>query len=340
MYGLKEFTEINAVSGNEKDLRNKIRTIISPYADSITVDTMGNLIAFKKGKADNGKKVILSAHMDEVGFIISDITEDGFLKFKSVGGIDPRILLAQRVCIGDNKISGVLGVKAVHLQSPSERKSVIKEKDMYIDIGAPNKKEAEKLVSKGDYGAFDSAYTELGDGVIKAKALDDRAGCVILSELLKGEYECDIYFCFCVQEEVGLRGAKVLSRRINADVAVILEATTCSDIAGVKPHEYATVFGSGPVISIMDRASYSDKKLNEFICKLADDNNISYQFKKTTMGGNDAGSYQSGSLACKTAVISLPCRYIHSPVSCCKTEDFESMFSLAKKLAENIHNFK
>ena len=130
MYGLEEFTKINAVSGNETVLRKKIRELTEPYADSITVDTMGNLIVFKKGKNPNGKKVIVSAHMDEVGFIISGITEDGFLKFKSVGGIDERILLAQRVVIGEKKIPGVMGIKAIHLQSPSDRKSVIKEKDM------------------------------------------------------------------------------------------------------------------------------------------------------------------------------------------------------------------
>lgn len=339
MYGLKEFTKINAVSGNETVLRKKIRELTEPYADSITVDTMGNLIVFKKGKNPNGKKVIVSAHMDEVGFIISGITEDGFLKFKSVGGIDERILLAQRVVIGEKKIPGVMGIKAIHLQSPSDRKSVIKEKDMYIDIGAKNKKQAEKMVSLGDYAAFDTEYTEFGDGMIKAKAIDDRAGCAILCELAKGEYQNDMYLCFCVQEEVGLRGAKILARRINADVAIILEATTCSDVANLKPHQYATQLGLGPAISIMDRASFSDKELNGFIVNIAENEKIPYQFKKTAMGGNDAGAYQTASVACKTAVISLPCRYIHSPVSCCKKQDFENMYRLANKVAENIYKF-
>lgn len=339
MYGIRELTEINSVSGNEAAVRRKLRDMISPYADSITVDTMGNMIAYKKGTSPSGKKVILSAHMDEVGFIISDITEEGFLKFKSVGGIDPRIMLAQRVVIGDNKVPGVMGIKAIHLQSPSDRKSVIKEKDMYIDIGAGSKDEASAMVSKGDYVAFDSHYTELGGGVIKAKALDDRVGCAMLAELIKGTYANDIYFCFCVQEEVGLRGARVLARRIGADIAIVLESTTCSDIAGVKPHQYATVLGSGPVLSIMDRASISDRELNKFICAIAESRNLKYQFKKSGMGGNDAGAYQSSATPCKTAVISLPCRYIHSPVSCCQKTDIKDMYDLVYAVAGEIHKF-
>lgn len=339
MYGIKKLTEINAVSGNEKNIRKYIKEIIAPYADSVTTDTMGNVIAFKKGTAPSGKTVVFNAHMDEVGFIITEIGDEGFLKFKSVGGIDERIMLAQKVLVGENAVPGVLGVKAVHLQSPSERQNVVREKDMYIDIGASTKEEAEKLVSKGDYVAFDSEYRELGDGLVKAKALDDRVGCAALCELIKKEYREDIYFCFGVQEEVGVRGATVMARRLNADIAVILEATTCSDIAGVKPHQFATVLGRGPVISIMDRGSISDKTLNKFICNIADDKKIQYQFKKSGMGGNDARAYQTSAKACKTAVISLPCRYIHSPVSCCKKTDIEEMMKLCNAVAEQIDKY-
>lgn len=339
MLSIKEFTDIHSVSGNEERIRNKIIEKIEPLADTITVDTMGNIIAFKAGRVKGGKKILVGAHMDEVGFIISDITEEGFLKFKSVGGIDPRIMLAQHILVGDNAVKGVIGIKAVHLQSADERSRVVKERDMYIDIGASSKEEAQGLVKKGDYACFDSEYTELGGGVIKAKALDDRVGCAILCELMKFKYESDLYFCFSVQEEVGLRGARVISRRINADVAIILESTTCSDIAGLKPHQFATVLKGGPVVSVMDRASYSNKELNRFICETAEQKNIKYQFKKSAMGGNDAGSYQTSALPCKTSVISLPCRYIHSPVSCADREDIENMLLLAKNVLEKIHTF-
>lgn len=336
---IKEYTKINSVSGNEDKMRRRILDEISSFADSVTVDTMGNIIALKKGTNPNGKKTVVSAHMDEVGLIITDITDDGFLKFASVGGIDPRILLAQRVVIGDSEVCGVVGIKAVHLQKADERKRVLQEREMYIDIGASSKEEAQAKVKKGDYAAFDSEFRQLGGSMFKAKALDDRVGCAILTKLIKQEYESDIYFCFCVQEEVGLRGARVISRRINADAAIVLEGTTCSDIAGQKPHEYATVLGGGPVLSIMDRASYSDKELNKFIENIARENSIAFQYKKSAMGGNDAGAYQTFGGACKTAVISLPCRYIHSPVSCADENDYENMKRLAGEVLKNIQKF-
>ena len=336
MLELKELTEINAVSGNEGKIRGKLVNMITPYADSVTVDTMGNIIAHKKGTQKSDKTIIVSAHMDEVGFIISDITDDGYLKFKSVGGIDPGILLAQRVVVGDNEIKGVIGVKAVHLQSPSERKTVIKEKDMYIDIGASSGDEARSMVSKGDYAAFDSRYILLGRDMVKAKALDDRVGCAILTELIKESYPSDIYFCFCVQEEVGLRGARVLAKRLDADIALILESTTCSDVPDTKGHQLVTKLGDGPAVSVMDGGSYSDKELNELIFDTAKQNRIRYQLKKSAMGGNDAGAYQTGGTGCRTAVISLPCRYIHSPVSCAKLGDMDNMLKLAKAVLERL----
>lgn len=339
MLSIKEYTKINSVSGNENKIRNRILEDIKPYADKITVDSMGNIIAFKKGTIPNSKKIIISAHMDEIGFIISDITEDGFLKFKEVGGIDPRILLSQRLVIGEKEINGVIGIKAVHLVSPEERTRVVKPHEMYIDIGASSKAEAEKLVKKGDYAAFDSEYAELGGDVIKAKALDDRIGCAIMTELIKEQYDADLYFCFTVQEEVGTRGSLTAARFVGADAAIILESTTCSDIAGVKPHEYATSFGDGPVISLMDYASYSDIELNRFLIKLAKENDIKFQFKRTAMGGNDARSYQTASGPCKTAVVSVPCRYIHSPVSCAYKGDIEETHRLIKCIAQNIHKF-
>lgn len=336
---IRELSELHAVSGNEDAVRNVITEKIRVFADELTVDSMGNLIAFKRGRAPNDKKIVVSAHMDEVGFIISDITEDGFLKFKCVGGIDPRILPAQNVLIGEDRVCGVIGIKAVHLKTAEEQKNAVKIKDMYIDIGADSKDEALQKVRKGDYACFDSDFVELGGGFVKAKALDDRVGCAMLCELIKRDYDCDVYFCFSVQEEVGLRGARVIAPKLNADCALVLESTTCSDIAGAEPHEYVTSAGMGPAVSLMDRASYSDKDLNRFICRVADENKIPYQFKKSAMGGNDAGAYQNSAGACKTAVISLPCRYIHSPVSCASADDISNMYALAENILKTIHTF-
>ena len=339
MLQLKELTEINSVCGNESAVRNRLKEMVAPYATEVTVDSMGNLIAFKKGLKPGGKKVVISAHMDEVGFIVTDITDDGYLKFSSVGGVDPRIMLAQRVVIGDDKVPGVMGIKAVHLQSADERQKVIQYSSMYIDIGASSKDDASSKVHRGDYVAFDSDYREFGEGHVKAKALDDRVGCAIMAELVKYDYENDIYFAFATQEEIGVRGAMVVSRRIKPDVAIMLESTTCADTAGSEPHEYVTELGKGAAISLMDRSGISDRELNSFITKIADENSVEYQYKKTGMGGNETRAYQTASLPCRTAAISLPTRYLHSPVSCAKLSDIEKMYDLLKVVCENIHKF-
>ena len=197
---LKILSEINAVSGNENAMSSFLISQLSGFADTVTRDTMGNLIFFKKGKNPTGKKLGVFAHMDEVGFIVTNITDDGCIKFAQVGGLDDRILLTQRVTVGDNKVKGFIGIKAVHLQSGDERKKVIKTEDMYIDIGANSKEDALRYVQRGDYIAFDSEYIPLSGNRIKAKAIDDRAGCAIIMELIKKDYEEDIYFCFTVQE--------------------------------------------------------------------------------------------------------------------------------------------
>ncbi|MBQ6999204.1 MAG: M42 family metallopeptidase [Clostridia bacterium] len=332
---LKELTQLNGVAGCESAVREFIMEKIALYADDITVDTMGNLIAFKKGSGKSGKKIALCAHMDEVGFIVSGITDDGYIKFKPVGGIDERILLSKRVTIGKDKISGVIGIKAVHLSTPEEREAVVKQKDMYIDIGAKDKESAEEVVALGDYIAFDSDYLEFGNGKIKAKAIDDRAGCAILIECMKKDYTNDMYFCFTVQEETGLKGAAIVAHRLQLDAAFIVESTTAADVPGLEEHEYATSLGSGPAITVMDGASNSSKALNNYIFDLANENNIKYQLKRTVFGGNDARAFATRGGACATAAISLPCRYIHSPVCIADMADFELTMSLVQAIAEN-----
>lgn len=336
---LKILTEIDAVSGNENALRDFLISQLSSYADDIIKDSIGNLVFFKKGRNPSGKKIALFAHMDEIGMIVTDITDDGYIKFDEVGGIDDRIMLSQKVTVGENKISGVIGVKAVHLQSKSERKDVIKMDKMYIDIGAGSREEAEKYVHKGDYIAFKSDFTNLYGKRFKAKAIDDRAGCAVLVELIKKTYDEDIYFCFTVQEETGLRGARVLTRRINPDVALILEATTSSDTPFCEKHLHATTLGKGPALSFMDRSAYFDTELTRFVASLADKKNIKYQYKLSSNGGNEAGAVQTSADGCRVCAISLPCRYIHSPVSVADMSDFEAMKSLVEEFLVNAHEF-
>ena len=211
---------------------------------------------------------------------------------------------------------------------------------MYIDIGASSKEEAMEHVQKGDYISFDSPYTELWGDRFKAKAIDDRAGCAIIAELIKKDYDENIYFCFTVQEETGLRGARVLSRKINPDLAFILESTTASDTAIIDKHLYSASLGKGPVLTLMDRGSYSDKELNKFVADIADKNGIKYQYKESANGGNDAGAIQSSASGCRVCSVSLPTRYIHSPISVADMSDYNAMKNLVDAVITEIHTFK
>lgn len=336
---LKKLCQMGGVSGDEECVAEFIVNEIKPYADKITIDVMGNVIAFVKGESSD-KKVMVAAHMDEVGFIISAVTDDGYLKFKTVGGIDERVLPGKRVKIGE--CCGVIGIKAIHLQSKQERESVATEDKFVIDIGAKSRKEAEEKVNIGDYAWFDSKYCEMGEGKIMAKAIDDRAGCAIMIELVKQRYYYDTYFCFTVQEEVGTRGAQITANRILPDAAIVLEATTCSDVSGVPSHMEVTTNGGGAALSILDRGSYSDADLTKKLYELAEKKNIAVQYKRTTAGGNDARVIQVAGSGVKTAAVSVPCRYLHSPVGLISKSDYEAVKKLtlafllnAKEILEN-----
>ncbi|MBR5155806.1 MAG: M42 family metallopeptidase [Clostridia bacterium] len=306
---------------------------VKKFCTDIKFDNMGNLKVFKRSKTELPPKVLLSAHMDEVGLIITDVTEEGYFKFASVGGIDPKVLIAQRVNV--NGLKGVISTKAVHLTTAEERKQNLSEDKLYIDIGAKDKNEAQKVAKPGDYCVFDSKYTEFGNQ-IKAKALDDRIGCAIMIEILKKDWPVDLYCNFTVQEEVGLRGARVASRGINPDYAVVIEGTTCNDLPGVEANLRVTKIGAGPAISILDSASKGNEELIALLEKSATRHNIPYQFKASTAGGNDAGTICITDGGIKTASLSVPCRYIHSPVCVMNKSDFENCRRLIEVFLEDM----
>lgn len=336
---LKELCMLDGVSGNEDEVREFIIKTIQPYCDDIKTDIMGNVIAFVKGKSSD-KRIMVSAHIDEVGAIVSNITPDGYLKFKTVGGIDERILPSTRVLIGDSKLNGVIGLKAIHLQTKEERKSVSDVSKLVMDIGAESKEEAIKKVSIGDYVSFKSEFETVADGrCYKSKALDDRCGCAVLLELIKKKYFYDTYFAFTVQEEVGTRGALICANRICPDAAIIFESTTCSDVSGVAEHMEVTSLGKGAAISITDNGSYSDVKLTKSVYKLAKEKQIPVQYKRSTSGGNDARTIQTAPNGVLTAVVSVPCRYLHSPIGLIAKSDFESALNIGKEVLENIQTF-
>ena len=319
------------ISGDEGEVRELILNEIKPFADEITVDASGNIIAFKKGRRTPAKKLLISAHMDEVGFIVTYITSDGCLKFDCVGGVNDSAAFSKNVKVGPKKLHGVVCAKPVHLLTADEKKKSPKIKDLLIDIGAESREEAEKYVSPGDSIVFDSLY-ENRYGRVISKAIDDRFGCLVLIELIRSELEYDTWFSFVVQEEIGLRGATVASYTTEPDIAFVLESTTASDIPEVTDDKKVCRLGHGAVVSYMDRHTIYDKDLYQLAFETAKQNDIAVQTKSVIAGGNDAGAIHLSKGGVRTAAISLPCRYLHSPSCVINQADMQSAYQLVKLL--------
>lgn len=326
---LREICLLNGTSGDELRVRDYIKSRIS--ADDITVDNLGNLIVFKKGKKTPKNKIMFAAHMDEVGFMITDITEDGFLHFDAVGGINPAVVLGRTLRL-ESGACGVVGTKAVHQQSAEERKNLPEISDMLLDIGASSAKEAEKLATRGSTAYFDSDFFEFGDGFVKGKAIDDRAGCLIMMDMINSDLSYDAWFVFTVQEEVGTRGAKAAAFTVAPDIAIVLEATTACDISGVSGAKKVCELGKGAVVSYMDRSTVYDRGLYSLAFETANNEGIPIQTKTLVAGGNDSGAIHVSAGGVRTCAVSVPCRYLHSPSCVIKMSDFHAVKSLAEKL--------
>ncbi len=332
---LKELTMARGMSGDEHEIREVIKSYINSHVDECRRDITGNLYAIKSGRKID-KKVMLAAHMDEVGLMITSITDSGMLKFRAIGGIDDRILASKRVLVGTKKIPGIIGIKPVHLLEGNERKQGIKIKQVYIDIGCTKKEEAERLVSLGDYVYYDSEFVDMGNGILKSKAFDDRVGCAVLIEILKQRYEFTLQACFTVQEEIGLRGSGIAAYTLKPDIAIIIEGTTCSDVAGSEEHEMVTRMRGGPAISIIDKTSIGNKGLVKALLETARENNIKVQIKEGVYGGTDAGKIQTSMEGIPTVVISIPCRYIHSPNSIMCIDDLNDTVNLIDRFFRKL----
>lgn len=330
---LRELTAIGGVSGDEGRVRDYILERARRLADEVKVDRLGNVLARKRavGGGQSPRHVLLSAHMDEVGLIVVGLRDDGLIVYDTVGGIDARIMVSKRVLVGDRRIPGVIGCKAIHLQTAEERERPLTHKQLYIDIGAKDKKALEQHVSLGDCVVFDSDYVEFGDGLIKHKALDDRLGCYNLLRLMEGDYRCDVTFAFVVQEEVGLRGATVAARQLDrVDCALVLEATTANDLGDVDEHLRVTRLGGGVAISFMDTASIAHPGLNRALRRIAEEERIPWQIKTYVAGGNDAGALQRAGTAIPVCPLSVPCRNIHTPSGVVKASDIDAQYRLTK----------
>lgn len=332
---LKKLTEACGGPGQETEVRNLIKEVVTPLVDELYTDAIGNLITVKQ-KSNSGPKVMLAAHMDEVSLMIVNIENSGLLKFSPVGGIDPRVLIAKSVVIGPKKVPGVIGSKPIHLQSPGERSKPLSMQELFIDIGASTKDQAEQLVDIGDHAYFTTEYAEFGSDKIKAKALDDRVGCALLIESLKDNYTFPIYGVFTVQEEVGLRGAGVATHQVEPDLALVLEGTTASDVPEIAEHQHATSVGKGPSLTFMDRSVIPDPKLVAKLMQLAEEHNIPVQYRRNTAGGTDAGKIQATRSGTSVAVLAVPTRYIHSPVSVISKTDYQNALKLVKAFLQSI----
>lgn len=331
---MKELCALPGPSGCEDAVRAFVLKRVKPFADEIRTDAIGNVMVFRKGAKALDRPVAVCAHMDEVGVIIKKITEDGMLKFGFVGGVDPRVVIGRPVRFGD--VPGVIGIKAVHLTTAAERRTMPKTKNLYIDIGATSRAAAEKLVSLGDYGVFDSAVVEFGDGLIKAKAIDDRVGCAALLRLLENEPPVDTWFCFTVQEETGLRGAASMAFALDPGFAMVLEGTTAADLAEVKGADAVCRVRGGVVLPFMDGATIYDAALFELLRDACTKRGIPWQTKTRVAGGTDAGRIHRSRAGVRVCAAAAPVRYIHSPSSVAAKADCEAVLAAARAFLEEL----
>lgn len=340
---LKKVSDAPGVSGFEDEIRRVIREEVEDYVDEVKTDKMGNLIAIRRG--GNVGRLMIAAHMDEIGLIITHIEKKGFLRFTGVGGWSERILPGQRVVLHTEKgkIRGVIGSKPPHLLTPEEAKKVVELKDLFIDVGASSKEDAEKLgVRVGTIATLDRETARLGgEDVVTGKAFDDRVGVAVmiyaLKLLSKIGHEVDVYAVATVQEEVGLKGATVSAYSINPDVGIAIDVTASNDVPGVPEKEWVAELGKGPAIKIMDGGRgglfISHPKVRELLVKVAEEEKIPYQLEILVGGTTDATAIQLRREGIPSGTISIPTRYIHSPV---ETLNLKDALNASKLLASAV----
>ena len=326
-----------AVSGDEQAVRSYLISVLEKRHDvTWTIDPLGSLLVEKRGQNRAPHKLMVSAHMDEVGMIVTHVNSDGTLCIQPVGGVDASVAIGRQVLVGEKHLPGVVGAKPIHLLSPEERKALPKWSGLVLDIGADNAEQARAAAPEGTYAYFAPDFVRMGKDRICSKAIDDRAGCAILLHLLEQDAPYDFTAAFLVQEEVGLRGAKAAAYTVDPDFALVLEATTAADIAGAEEDAKVCCLGGGPVVSFMDRSTIYDKELYRMAFSLAEKNGISCQTKSRIAGGNDSGAIHVSRGGVRTLAISLPCRYLHSPSCLADLNDLDACMALLPLLVKSI----
>ena len=335
---LEELSNAIGVSGEEDDVRAIVLDAIRDCAADIQVDALGNLTATQTGSVYPDYKVMIAAHMDEIGMMVTAVDGNGLIQFTNVGGIDPRILPGLRVKIGAKRTPGVVLWKPIHMWRDMKTMAI---DSLRIDVGANDKSAAEP----GDRIAFDGRYQQLSETVARGKAFDDRVGCAILVDILRGgPYPVTVCAAFTVQEEIGLRGAQVAAQRLQPDAAIVLEGAPAYDVpnpkleaeAGDLPTNPATRLGQGVVLTLVDGRMISDPRVMAFLKETADANDIPYQVKTVGGGGTDGGAIHTARTGVPTMTLSAPCRYIHSPTALLNLDDYGHVLGLSQAVLKSI----
>ena len=333
---LENLSRLSGVSGRETAVRNHIISLISEFADEVTVDNAGSVIALKRGAREAEKRLMVLAHMDESGLIVTRICEDGLLRFETVGKVDTKALCGKTVIVGESKVPGVVGVVPLHLCSSEERSKYPETDGMYIDIGASSAQEAERAVSPGDVCVFDTSCELFGEGMVKGRAVDGRAGCAVLIELMKQEYMTDVYFVFAAAENTGHRGAACAAFSVEPHYAVVINSVCAADIPGVAEDAKICRLGGGAVLSFMDKRTVYDRELLVRAQELCKQNDIKFQIKQTFTDGSEAGIIQTSRAGVRGFPVGLPCRYMNSPAAMIAREDVQSVFRLVYEMTTTL----
>lgn len=334
---LEELCNLCASSGDEFAVRSYLISVLE-RTDHVAweIDALGNLLVQKRGQNRAPHKLMISAHMDEVGMIVTYVNSDGTLCVAPVGGVDASVVIGRQVLVGGKHIPGVIGAKPVHLLSKDEKDALPKFGNLVLDIGASTAEEARKNAPEGTYVYFTPDFRNVGGNRICSKAIDDRAGCAMLLYLLEQNVPYDFTAAFLVQEEIGLRGAKAAAYTVAPEFALVLEATTAADIVGAEGDAKVCRLGGGPVVSFMDRSTIYDRELYRMAFAICNKNGISCQTKSRIAGGNDSGAIHVSRGGVRTLAISLPCRYLHSPSCLADLGDLDACIKLLSLLVKTI----
>ena len=322
---LEKLCNAMSVSGDEGEVRRIVLEEVKPYADEVKVDALGSVLVRKNSTAKKPLRVLLDAHMDEVGFMIVHDDKDGFYEFKTVGGIDPRHLVGKQVIVGKEHLAGVIGAKPIHLASKSEMGNIVSLDSMRIDLGPEGKAKV------GDRATFAAKFKHVGPSIM-SKAIDDRIGVAILIELLKhAPKNIELCLSFSVQEEIGLRGAKVAAHYFEPDLAIAIDSTPARDLPDYNGDEnisYNTKLGFGPAIYVGNSSTLDDPRLVRFLEETAIAEKIPYQFRQPGGGGTNAGAIQKSRAGVPVVSVSVPHRYTHSPISVSRVDDWKNSLNL------------